>query len=330
MQLTRAQLIGLIALFAAIVIGYFVVGRRGNATVTMIASALQPSSLAYNTADQSVYLFNRVTSQLSKVEFDGTITPLSESFPNVDTVLWAPDFQRALIRSINDVATKSADPLFRDGEDDGLILTWLYNLADRKLSFVNADYGSVTWAGNDQIVYYFAGDDPGDVSLAKPDGSERQTLMHIQGVLVSQIDAHLDEGLIVTGGADEEEDKLFFVDFATKQATSFAEQASVWVNGSNVLFVSRTDSTRLMRFDLTTRQTTEGRQFDSSISHVALGSSHAIVATEEGLSSFDLATNRKRAVNVRVNGLQNLFVFPGEGESFFFTATGNLYRLELP
>lgn len=333
MQLSRAQIIGLVALVVVIAVGYMIVrfGRGARAVVTLVTPDVTVSSPAYNPADQSVYFLNRLTEQLAKVDSSGTVTHLSDRLPNVDLVRWSPDFRQALIRSINDEATKEGNLLFRADADDGLILTWLFTLADKKLTFVNADYGSVLWAGTEEIIYYFAGDNPGDVSLAKPDGTERQPLLRIEEILVSDLIAYLpNQGMLLTGGTDEEEDKLYFLNLATKALTPLADKAVAWAGGSNILFFSFAEPTVVRRFDPARETGGELVRTESPISHLAVGSDRALLATEDALLSLNLATKRLKPIDIGLGASSDLFVFSGGDRVFFFTAGSNLYRLELP
>lgn len=333
MQLTRAQIIVLIALIMVIIVGYLVVrfSRGATATVTLLASSVTASSPAYNPADQSVYFLNRTTEQLSKVDPNGTVTVLSDRLPNVDIVLWSPDFSRALIRSINDHAEGEGNPLFRSEADDGLILTWLYALDDRTLTFVHADYGSVLWAGTDQIVYYFAGDDPGDISLAKPDGLQFTKLARIDEALFSELVAYLpNQGLVMRGGVDEEDDKLYFFYLASKELTVIGEHATAWVAGPTVLFISTAEPTVLKRFDTATRRTEEVGRTKTPISHIAIGALQVLLATEDGIMALDLATKMVRPLSVDVALVSPYFVFPGGGNRFYVSSGGSLYMIEVP
>jgi len=332
MRLNRAQIIALILLGAAIITAVIVSLIRPGAspTVTPLPEVSELGSPAYNPADRSLYFFDRQEEKLAKLDSAGSVTHLSDRLPTIDRVIWSPDFTRALLRNVNDVNIES--PLVKRGQEDGLILTWLFNLADRQLTFVSADYGDVLWVGNEQIIYYFAGDDPGDLSLAKPDGSDFQRLARLSDQLLSRLVAYVpNQGVVFRGGIDEGEDNLFYFDLSSQQSTKIAEQATAQISGDYLFYVSSTEPGELIRYSLAQRRGERVFSGKEAIIAFAAGEENLIVASEKRVLLVNLASGRQTVIRFEEAFIPATFFLATDSpQRFFFTSHNLLYRLDLP
>ena len=333
MRLNRAQIIVLVLLGLVVILGVVLsrlIRPGASPTVTPFTTVSEIGSPAYNPADRSLYFFDRQEERLAKLDSSGSVTHLSDRLPTIDRVLWSPDFTKALLRNVNDVNIES--PLVRPDQEDGLILTWLFSLADQKLTFVSADYGDVLWAGSDQILYYFAGDDPGDLSLAKPDGSDFQLLARISDQLLSRLVAYVpNQRVIFRGGIDEEEDNLFFFDLTSQQSTKIAEQATTQMAGNTLFYVSLTEPGQLVRYDLAQRTPEPIFSSQEDIIAFAPGGENLTVSTKQRVLLINLSSGRQTVIKLEETLIPVTFFLPtSDSKQFFFTSHNTLYRLELP
>lgn len=344
MTFTRRQILVTLGALALLGLAAFVAFRgsssstlrgtvQSEATKTLVASELKMLSPTHNPKDQSVYFFDYGEVKLAKVDDKGQVAYLSDRLSGIEQAVWAPDFSKVLLRNINDLSINpesvDASPLLRRSEPNQAVLTWLYDLGSRKLTFVSSRYGSVVWSGSEQIVYEFTGE-AGQISEADADGSNFRPLAKILDVGIDQIlGSTSDKRVIFSGGNTEEDSNLYFVAGEGTTSTQIAENASGFASEKSVVYVTQDQS--IFSYDLTTGQKRRLLTIKDPLHQIAVGKNEIIVATAKIFTVITLSDSQKIEPKDITPPTKLEYLIPIDSEkAFYFTSAGALYRVDLP
>lgn len=338
MMLAAAGLVGLLVVAVILAFrGATPVTKEGenlSATVKQVGGDFKMISPIYNSTDRSIYFFDYGELKVAKVREGGEVSYLSDALSGIEEALWAPDFSKVLLRNVNDLTinpeTIASSPMLRGDQPNLAVLTWLYDLRSRRLTFLTSEYGSVLWESPMRIVYHFVGEDGGEISSANPDGSDFKILTKVESVGVRELLGLVpNTGVVFSGAADEEERNIYFVRFGS-EPTLVSESASGEAGPNHVVYQILGNEKVLWAHDISTGSRSRIFSAEERIDVYAIDGDTVFVASETGLTLVDLQARVRRGLvlNAALPPVEGFI--PADAKAFYFTSDGTLYRVDLP
>jgi hypothetical protein len=305
--------------------------------LTPLASGLYMISPTYNPKDKSLYFFDQRELKVARVNWQGKVAYLTARLGGVEEAIFSPDFTQVILRNINDLDINpeaiAVSPLLKSDQPNQVMLTWLYDLADQKLSFVSSSYSSVFWMTRESILSLFVASPSGEVGVARPDGSDFVPFLSIPDIPIDELLAWLPgKGVLFSGGVSELDHHLYWRGIGDRSSQRLTlDYGVVRARGNLVIYNRWRDPQTLYLYDLLSKKEDTILKADSPIRDVAWAEERLLVASEKELLLYEGKTGQVYRLSLALTAAEIDKLIPSDREGvFFIVSQESLFRLELP
>lgn len=295
------------------------------------------------TPDQkTVYYFNN-EKEPAFFQFDLDMKEtkqISEVLDTPDSVLWSPDFSKAILFITYDkyVFEKYGSPFVNPETADQTPTKWVYDFTNKKLSQLSSNITNILWLDNDHIIYGYLNNNVSTIYKALYDGSEWQKLINLETTFIDKFIAFVDTKLYFLGTPGEGIRNLYTYDITNnkidEKIKDVGESALISPDNSKiVLEQSKDNKTTLYWSNIDSPNLTSTGQKSRVAQSLWLDQNRFLIDlkknNQDQLSVYD-TSNNKGEIQLDLGKLPiDLGSLQIIDKNLFFTSDGILYRYEL-